>query len=116
MRASARWWRSIPRSAPATTPFRSRRSRSRSTSSARSRTTSFPSIKHAGRYARLIPGASLTRLEGGEGHFVFLNVGEKDVSIYGVPLYRDRPGVDRAQVHARLADVIRRFFDAHLPA
>lgn len=75
-----------------------------------------PFEQHAGRYARLISGASLTRLEGGEGHFVFLNVGEKDVSIYGVPLYRDRPGVDRADVHARLADVIRRFFDARLPA
>jgi predicted dienelactone hydrolase len=75
-----------------------------------------PFDQHAGRYARLIPGASLTRLEGGEGHFVFLNAGEKDVSIYGVALYRDRPGVDRAEVHARLAEVIRRFFDAHLAA
>jgi predicted dienelactone hydrolase len=69
---------------------------------------------HAGRYARLIPGASLTRLESGEGHFVFLNEGEKDVSIYGVPLYRDRPGVDRARVHARLQTIIRDFFDQHL--
>jgi len=75
-----------------------------------------PFDQHAGRYARLMPGASLTRLDGGEGHFVFLNVGDKDVSILGVPLYRDRPGVDRAEVHARLAGVIRRFFDAHLGA
>jgi predicted dienelactone hydrolase len=69
---------------------------------------------HAGRYAQSIPGASSTLLEGGEGHFVFLNEGAKDVSIYGVPLYRDRPGVDRAQVHARLRTVIGAFFDRHL--
>jgi hypothetical protein len=32
----------------------------------------------------------------------------------GAPLCRDRPGVDRAQVHGRLREVIAESFDRHL--
>jgi predicted dienelactone hydrolase len=69
---------------------------------------------HAARYARLIPGCSLTRLEDGEGHFVFLNACESDLEANGIPLCRDREGVDREAVHERLRAVIARFFDRHL--
>jgi predicted dienelactone hydrolase len=73
-----------------------------------------PFEAHAGRYARLIPGASLTRLTGGEGHFVYLDVCQWDREANGVPLCRDRAGVDRAAVHERLRGVIASFFDRAL--
>jgi len=73
-----------------------------------------PFEAHAGRYARLIPGATLTRLANGEGHFVFLDVCNWDREANGVPLCRDRVGVDRAKVHERLREIIARFFDDEL--
>ena len=73
-----------------------------------------PVDAHAGRYAALIPGCSFTRLSGGEGHFVFLNGCDSDLEANGVPLCRDRPGVDRRAVHASLGPLIGGFFDANL--
>jgi predicted dienelactone hydrolase len=73
-----------------------------------------PFDAHAGRYARLTPGATLTRLTTGEGHFVFLDVCRWDREANGVPLCRDRTGVDRVQVHERLAAIIGGFLDRHL--
>jgi predicted dienelactone hydrolase len=73
-----------------------------------------PFEHHAGRYARLIPGASLTPLAHGEGHFVFLDECSGDRELQGVPLCRDREGVQRASVHARLIETITRFFLQHL--
>ena len=73
-----------------------------------------PFESHAARYARQIPGASLTRLTGGEGHFVYLDVCDAELDANGVPLCRDRRGVDRALVHARLAGLITAFFEQHL--
>ena len=73
-----------------------------------------PFDAHAEHYARSIPGASLTRLENGEGHFVYLDLCDSDRDANGVPLCRDRPGVDRSAVHARLAAVVTDFFDRHL--
>ena len=75
-----------------------------------------PFESHAAHYARGIPGASLTRLASGEGHFVFLDVCDADREANGVPLCRDRSGVDRSRVHAMLADVITGFFDSRLAA
>ena len=73
-----------------------------------------PFEHHAGRYARLIPGASLTPLAHGEGHFVFLDecLGEEELA--GVPVCRDRDGVRRAAAHARIAEVLARFFTGTL--
>jgi predicted dienelactone hydrolase len=75
-----------------------------------------PIEHHAARYARLIPGAGFTRLDRGEGHFVYLDrcAGDRDAN--GVPLCRDRPGVDRAEVHARLRPVIAGFLAGELAA
>ncbi|MGZ6543760.1 MAG: alpha/beta hydrolase family protein [Actinomycetota bacterium] len=73
-----------------------------------------PVDAHAGRYVGLIPGCSFTRLSGGEGHFVYLNECDSDLDANGVPLCRDRPGVDRRAVHASLEPLIRAFFDANL--
>jgi predicted dienelactone hydrolase len=75
-----------------------------------------PFDHNAGRYAQLIPGASLTRLNRGEGHFVFLNMCNTDLSVNGVPLCRDKAGVHRQSVHEYLARTIRSFLDTHLSA
>jgi len=68
-----------------------------------------PFEHHAGRYAALLPNASLIKLNEGEGHFVFLNSCTSDLSANGVPLCVDREGVDRQAVHARLAPKILTF-------
>jgi len=73
-----------------------------------------PFEHNAGRYARLIPGASLTPLAHGEGHFVFVDECREDAEVEGVPVCRDRAGVQRATVHARLAEIISRFLTQHL--
>jgi len=73
-----------------------------------------PFEHHAGRYARLIPGASLTPLTHGEGHFVFLDECRGEEQLAGIPVCRDRDGVQRAVVHARLSQILARFFAEHL--
>jgi len=73
-----------------------------------------PFEAHAGRYARLVPGATLTRLTAGEGHFVFLDVCNWDRETNGVPLCRDRPGVDRRAVHERLQEIVAGFLERTL--
>ena len=73
-----------------------------------------PFQHHAGRYARLIAGASLTPLAHGEGHFVFVDECSEDSAIQGVPVCRDRDGVQRAVVHGRLAEIIGKFLEEHL--
>ena len=74
-----------------------------------------PFEHHARRYAALLPNASFIKLNGGEGHFVFLNSCTSDLSANGVPLCVDREGVDRQAVHARLAPKIL-FFLSHTVA
>ncbi len=73
-----------------------------------------PFEHHAGRYARLLPRASLTRLTSGEGHFIFLDTCQVDIEANGVPLCQDREGVSRSAVHEYLKGIIKRFFDQHL--
>jgi predicted dienelactone hydrolase len=73
-----------------------------------------PFEHNAGRYARLIPGASLTPLAHGEGHFVFVDECGEDSEVQGVPVCRDRDGVRRAAVHARLAETVGKFLSEHL--
>jgi predicted dienelactone hydrolase len=73
-----------------------------------------PFSAHAAWYASHIPGASLTRLDDGEGHFVFLDMGDSDREASGVPLYRDRPGVNRALVHERVIAVVTGYLEEHL--
>lgn len=73
-----------------------------------------PFEHHAGRYARLIPGASLTPLAHGEGHFIFVDECSGEEHVGGVPVCRDRDGVQRSVVHARLAEILARFFTESL--
>jgi predicted dienelactone hydrolase len=69
-----------------------------------------PFTRHECHYAALLPNAALVTLRNGEGHFVYLNSCTSDLSANGVPLCRDRQGVDREAVHADLAARILAFF------
>lgn len=73
-----------------------------------------PFPAHAGRYGASLGSAELVKLEGGEGHFVYVDRCTLPVEVMGVPLCRDRAGVDRAAVQAKLVPVITAFFDAKL--
>lgn len=68
-----------------------------------------PFEQHAGRYAKYLARATLVKLEGGEGHFVYVNTCDSELAVDGVPLCVDRPGVDREAVHTRLAPQILMF-------
>jgi predicted dienelactone hydrolase len=69
---------------------------------------------HAGRIAAQVSGAEVVRLDAGEGHFVYLDACSVPLEAMGVPLFRDRPGVDRNAVHERLAIAIAIFLARHL--
>jgi predicted dienelactone hydrolase len=69
-----------------------------------------PLATNAQRYADLINGARLTILNGGVGHYTFLaectRRGQKVVDVC-----RDAEGVDRRQVHQRVAQLAFEFFE-----
>jgi predicted dienelactone hydrolase len=75
-----------------------------------------PFASHAGRYAALLPRAELLRLDRGEGHFVYIDECSVPAEAMGVPLCTDRPGVNRGDVHERLAARIGDYLTAHLAA
>jgi predicted dienelactone hydrolase len=74
-----------------------------------------PFAPHAGHFARLLPQVSLTTLDQGEGHFVYIAECSFPIDILGVPLCTDASGVDRGEVHQRLARVAVEFFEEKLP-
>jgi predicted dienelactone hydrolase len=74
-----------------------------------------PFDQHAKRYADNLPNATLITLDSGEGHFVFLDPCTLDLEANGVPLCKDRPGVDRAAVQDRLADEVVAFLGRTIP-
>lgn len=57
---------------------------------------------HAKFIADSVPEGTLLVLEGGEGHFIFLDDCTYHVSVMGLPLCKDAPGVDRAVAHRAL--------------
>jgi predicted dienelactone hydrolase len=68
---------------------------------------------HAGRIAR-IRDAQVERLDHGEGHFVYVDECALPIDVMGVPLCKDRPGVDRRAVHTSVAAIVERFLERHL--
>lgn len=64
---------------------------------------------HAKYYAHNIPNAKLVALNGGEGHFVYINSCENNYKARGVPLCQDREGVNRTEVHRRILGDILKF-------
>ena len=61
-----------------------------------------PIDQHAGFYADTIKNAKLVKLEGNEGHFVFMDECDIKMEVHGIPLCSDREGVNRKDVHDRL--------------
>jgi predicted dienelactone hydrolase len=68
-----------------------------------------PFTRHANYYAENIPKAQLIGLPGDEGHFVYLNNCDHNYAAMGVPLCKDKEGVDRGQVHQQLLGYIVNF-------
>jgi predicted dienelactone hydrolase len=64
---------------------------------------------HAKYYAHNIPNAKLVALNGGEGHFVYINTCENNYKARGVSLCQDREGVNRMEVHQRMLGYILKF-------
>ena len=50
-----------------------------------------PFALNPGRYADLLPNAEAIRLNGGEGHFIYLDECSLSVDAMGVPICADRP-------------------------
>lgn len=73
-----------------------------------------PSAENAEVYAHHIPGAQITVLPGGVGHYTFLDVGT-DAAKQKMPLlFTDSPGVDREAVHKQVGEMAVDFFDKEL--
>ncbi len=68
-----------------------------------------PWENHGARYAKGIQNATVHLLTGEEGHFVFIDTCNNDILVMGVPLCKDRAGVDRAATHAALVPKILEF-------
>ena len=73
-----------------------------------------PFNNHAGRIAKLFPSISLVRLEGGEGHFAYLNECDSEFAANGVSLCRDASSVDRGNVHQKVGVQVVRFLQKYL--
>lgn len=68
-----------------------------------------PWENHGARYAKGIQSSKAHLLTGAEGHFIFLDACTNDIFVMGVPLCKDRAGVDRAATHAALIPFILDF-------
>lgn len=64
---------------------------------------------HAKYFAQHIPSAKLIALDGGEGHFVYINVCDNNYKARGVSLCQDREGVNRTAVQQRMVGDILSF-------
>jgi predicted dienelactone hydrolase len=73
-----------------------------------------PFALNAQRYAEFLPNAQAIRLDGGEGHFVYLDECSAPVEAMGVPICRDRTGVIRGDVHQRLGSSVVEFLARQL--
>ena len=73
-----------------------------------------PPAQNAQFFAANIPGAKLTILPGGVGHYTFLDVGTETGKKRLPQLFVDNAGVDREAVHKQVAEMAARFFDKEL--
>jgi predicted dienelactone hydrolase len=73
-----------------------------------------PADTNASKFHRLLPVSQLTILPGGVGHYTFLDtcgvIGKAMLPVYCT----DAAGVDRDQVHAKVAAMAVDFFDKNL--
>jgi predicted dienelactone hydrolase len=68
-----------------------------------------PFTYHAKYYANNIPNSKLVALNGGEGHFVYINSCDNNYKARGVSLCQDPEGVNRDDVHQRIMGDILKF-------
>lgn len=73
-----------------------------------------PPAQNAQFFAANIPGAKLTILPGGVGHYTFLDVGTETGKKRLPQLFLDNTGVDREAVHQQVAEMAAQFFDKEL--
>lgn len=66
---------------------------------------------HANYYASSIKDAKLVSLANGEGHFIYIDKCEHPHQAMGVPLCKDREGVNRGEVHTGLMNEIGEFIN-----
>ncbi|RYY77186.1 MAG: hypothetical protein EOO52_06830 [Gammaproteobacteria bacterium] len=68
-----------------------------------------PWENHGERYTKNIPNAKSYLLSGQEGHFIFIDSCDSDVSVMGVALCHDRVGVDRIAAQKNVAAITLEF-------
>ena len=73
-----------------------------------------PPAQNAQFFAANIPGAELTILPGGVGHYTFLDVGTETGKKRLPQFFVDNAGVDREAVHKQIAEMAAQFFDKEL--
>jgi predicted dienelactone hydrolase len=70
-----------------------------------------PFENHAAHYAKQLRNAELIALANNEGHFVFIDECDHLYEAQGVPLCKDRDGVDRSKTHAQLLGIVLVFLE-----
>src|SRR5271166_649145 len=73
-----------------------------------------PPSENARFFAANVPGATLTILPGGAGHYTFLDLGTETGKKQLPQLFVDNPGVDREAVHQQVAGMAASFFEKEL--
>ena len=73
-----------------------------------------PPVENAQYFAANIPGAKITILPGGVGHYTFLDVGAGAGKKQLPQFFVDNPGVDREAVHKQAAEMAADFFGKEL--
>jgi predicted dienelactone hydrolase len=73
-----------------------------------------PPADNAQFFASNIPGAKITIMPGGVGHYTFLDVGTDAGKKQMPQFFVDNPGVDREAVHKQVAEMAASFFDQEL--
>lgn len=68
-----------------------------------------PWENHGALYTKRIPNVKTHVLSGQEGHFIFIDTCKNELMVMGVPLCRDKAGVDRATTQKNLAPAIVEF-------
>ncbi|MDO6567057.1 hypothetical protein Q4561_08295 [Alteromonas sp. 1_MG-2023] len=71
-----------------------------------------PYETHAKYYADNIPNAKLVGVEQGAGHFIYIDDCNNDREVKGVPLCKDRDGVDRKALQKQLLNHVFQFISS----
>lgn len=70
-----------------------------------------PFTEHAKYFADNIKSASLVKIEQDAGHFIYIDQCDSDIEANGVPICKDRSGVDRKAIQKQTLGQIFKFID-----